>query len=171
MLKVLCSGIFLLFFICTQAYSIDFDYKKVSDFKKLSDFSSVEKFESELAKYVEDCLANTGGGTGGLRCYIGSNVWDRELNIYYQKLNSKLSQQEKTLLKKSQLTWLKNRDDTIEFVTEFLVNRYPRQGTMFRLMQAGDLDAVMTPFIKQRALFLKRWFEFESQAEPEPVKG
>ncbi|MCX4027808.1 DUF1311 domain-containing protein [Endozoicomonas sp. SM1973] len=125
MLKVLRPCFVLLFFNCSQVYSFNFDYKKINDFKVLSEFSSVDKFESEIAKYIDDYLANTGGGTGGVPCYIGVDLWDRELNIYYKKLNTKLNKKEKKLLKKSQKEWLKTRDATVEFMAEFLGDKYP----------------------------------------------
>ena len=150
-----------IFFIMTmsQVHAVNFEYKKVNDFNILSSFNTVHEFEESYASYVQNCLDHTGGGTGGIPCFIGSKLWDRELNIYYKKLGEILNNKEKSLLKESQRAWIKERDASIEFNSILLNRDYSKQGTMYALMRAGRVDEMITPIIKERALVLKRWFE------------
>ena len=71
-----------------------------------------------------------------------------------------LGEQEKNLLKESQLAWIKERDKTIDFNSLLLDKKYTTTGTMYVLMRARDADAVITLIVKQRALLLKKWLEF-----------
>jgi uncharacterized protein YecT (DUF1311 family) len=151
---------FFLYQVYTLSYAVDYDYKEVKDFDVLSSFKSIEEFEANYEKYVQHCLDNTYGGTGGIPCFIGYEMWDRELNIYYKKLYSQLDNNGKQLLKKSQKAWLKERDLSIRFNSLLLDKKYTEQGTMFLLMRSGDADSMITPIIKQRALILKKWFEY-----------
>ena len=147
--------------ISTTAQAVKFKYKNIEDFKTLSVFSSVEKFEQNYQNYTQDCLDNTGGGTGGIKCYIGYKMWDRELNIYYKKTNKSLADDGKILLKKSQLTWIKERDQSIDFNSYLLNKEYSGQiGTMYSLMRAADTSSAIVPIVRQRALVLKKWSEY-----------
>lgn len=145
------------------ASSAEFPYKKVDDFKTLDPFKSVEEFEASYKNYVQQCLDNTGGGSGGILCFVGYDLWDRELNIYYNRLMKVLGEKERKLLKESQLAWIKERDKSIDFNSRLLDNKYKKPGTMYLLMRAGDADEMMSPVVKQRALILKKWFEFVKQ--------
>lgn len=134
--------------------------KKPSDFKTLESFKSVAAFEASFGKYVQDCLGNTGGGTGGIECLIGYEMWDRELNIYYERLNKALGQKERGLLKESQRAWISEREKTITFNSALLDKKYAGEtGTMYALMRARDADDVIVPIVRQRALLLKSWLE------------
>lgn len=135
-------------------------YKDIKDFKSLDAFSSTEKFEEYYGKYVSHCLDNTYAGTMGIPCYVGYDLWDRELNKYYKKLHSKLNSTEKKNLEESQKAWLKNRDTTIKFNSKMLDTQYTEDGTLYSLMRAGAADQDITPMIKARALYLKYWAEF-----------
>jgi uncharacterized protein YecT (DUF1311 family) len=158
-LKIFCLAICLL--TPSVTFAIDFKYKKLDDFKSLEFFKSVDEFESSYNKYVQECLDNAGGGTGGIPCLIGYELWDRELNIYYNKLMEVLGEKEKELLKESQREWIKEREKSIDFNSSLLDGKYKHEtGTMYRLMRAGEADEMITPIIKQRALLLKKWLEF-----------
>ena len=86
MLKALRGFIAISLFVVPYfAFAVDYPYKKADDFKKLESFKSVEQFEANYKKYVQHCLDNTGGGTGGIPCFVGYDLWDRELNTYYNK--------------------------------------------------------------------------------------
>ncbi|OLQ69922.1 hypothetical protein BIT28_10240 [Photobacterium proteolyticum] len=146
-------------FYSFNVYAIDYEYKSVSDFNHLSSFKNIEDFESSYGDYIQSCLDNTGGGSGGIPCLIASKLWDRELNIYYSKLRKMLSEKEKESLKQSQLTWLEDRDKTLKFNSILMDRVYPPQGTMFQLMHSGDVSDVAVSIIKQRALLLKSWAE------------
>lgn len=162
MLKTLPLLTFVLFLMTPSiSLAIDYNYKKLADFKTLKSFKSVDAFESYYGKYVQECLDNTGGGTGGIACLISSDIWDRELNIYYKKLMNVLGKKEKQLLRTSQRTWIKERDQSIKFISSLLDIEYEgKSGTMYLLMRAGDADSLKMPIVKHRALQLRRWFEF-----------
>ena len=160
MLKALRGFIAISLFVVPYiAFAADYPYKKADDFKKLESFKSVEQFEANYKKYVQHCLDNTGGGTGGIPCFVGYDLWDRELNIYYNKLMNVLGEKEKKLLKESQLAWIKEKEKTIEFNSALLDKKYTEIGTMYALMRAGDAEEIITPIVKNRALLLKKWLE------------
>ncbi len=142
------------------ASAVEYPYKKADDFETLESFKSVEKFEASYKHYIQQCLDNTYGGTGGIPCFVGYDLWDRELNIYYKRLMKVLGEKEKKLLKESQIAWIKEREKTINFNSAILDKKYPTTGTMYMLMRADDADEMITPIVKQRALLLKNWFEF-----------
>ena len=54
----------LLLFV-PSTFAIGFLYREANDFKTLENFETVEAFEASYASYIQDCLDNTGGGTGG----------------------------------------------------------------------------------------------------------
>ncbi len=152
----------LLLFAQSNAWASIYEYKSINDFKDLSSYNSIEEFEASYQKYVQDCLDNTGGGTGGISCHIGYEIWDRELNYYYKKIAPLLNKKELTALKESQRAWIKERDLSIEFNSMLLDHKYPPQGTMYALMRSGSADKLITPIIKQRTLVLKRWYELKN---------
>jgi len=138
-----------------------FDYKKVDAFPALRDFATVSDFEKFYGEYTQTCLDNSYGGTRGIPCFIGSELWDRELNDYYHALYNTLDKQGQEALKQSQRAWLKERDLSIDFNTLLLNQKYStRSGTMFLLMRAGDAEELTQDIVKQRALQLKKWLEF-----------
>ena len=158
-LGVFCLVVGLM--IPSVTLAVDYKHKTIDYFKTLESFKSVDEFESYYGKYIHDCLDNTYGGTGGIPCLIGYELWDRELNIYYNRLMKVLGEKERELLKESQLAWIKERDYSIAFNFRLLDNKYEKEtGTMYQLMRAGDSDEMMTPVVKQRALLLKNWLEF-----------
>jgi uncharacterized protein YecT (DUF1311 family) len=157
--KIFCLVICLI--TPSITFAIDYKYKKIDDFKTLESFKSVDEFESSYNKYVQECADNTGGGTGGIPCLTGYELWDRELNIYYSRLMKVLGEKEKELLKESQREWIKEREKSIDFNSSLLDKKYKDEtGTMYSLMRAGEADSMMTPIAKQRALLLKKWLEF-----------
>ncbi len=153
-MKLILTALFI-FLGVSISYAIDFKYKEIEDFKVLSSFQSVRDFEDNFGKYTQNCLDNTYGGTGGIPCFVSSKIWDRELNLYYKKLSSRLEDAEKSKLKESQVSWLKTRDLSIELINKVLDKKYNKQGTMFLLMRVGDFDSAISAIIKERALTLK----------------
>jgi uncharacterized protein YecT (DUF1311 family) len=155
-----------LFFLSTSTtYAVDFQYKKISSFKKLESFEDVDDFESSYEDYIQVCLDNTFGGSGGIPCFIGYEMWDRELNIYYEKLMKILGANEKKLLKDSQLIWIQEREKSVTVNSAFLDRKYSKSGTMYQLMRAQTADSMVTPIVKQRALLLKDWYDFLSNPD------
>jgi uncharacterized protein YecT (DUF1311 family) len=156
-----------LFFATAQAVlaqAAGYAYKTVKDFKTLASFRSVQAFEASFAGYVQHCLDNTGGGTGGIRCVeLSYEMWDRELNTYYGRLMKALKPQEQALLKENQKQWLIFRDNAIAINSALLERRYDMHGTMYFLMRADDASRIMTPMVKQRALMLRDELDLASQ--------
>lgn len=148
--------------LCSAAvfsHAVDFPYKNVKDFKPLSAYPNVKAFEADYKAYVQECLNDTGGGTGGIPCLIGYKMWDRELNIYYKKLHSLLNAQERSKLRTAQVAWLDARDLATGVSNMLLDKEYTQPGTMYTLMRAGDADDMSTGMVKARALLLKQWYE------------
>jgi uncharacterized protein YecT (DUF1311 family) len=134
-----------------------YKYKDLKEFKTLDSFKSVEEFETYYERYVQDCLDNTYAGTMGIPCYVGYDLWDRELNKYYKKLHFKLNPKEKQILEESQRTWIKDRDLSIKLNSMMLDKEFVNEGTLYSLIRAGAADGAITPIIKQRALLLRSW--------------
>ncbi|QKF73929.1 LprI family protein (DUF1311 domain) [Aliarcobacter faecis] len=154
--------IFGILVFCVSSFA--FEQKDINDLKKLSDFETVEQFEVYYEDYTQTCLDNGYGGTDSIPCFITYELWDRELNIYYQKLYEILNENQKKELKKSQLKWLEARDLTINFNSIMLDNYYQdKEGTMYMLMRARDADDTIHHLVKERALFLKSWFVQKSE--------
>ena len=131
-----------------------YKYRQIKDFKKLSSFSSVTEFETYYGKYIQDCLDNTYGGTLGIPCMIESDIWDRELNISYQELYQSLDKEGKKDLKQAQRLWIQIRDLNLKLV---LKNLSQEEGTMYRLINAGDIDKSIATFTKQRTMFFRMY--------------
>lgn len=145
-------------------FAIDFPYKTVKDFPTLEHYENVEAFEAAYAKYEDDCVNNTGGGTGGIACEtLRYDLWDRELNIYYERLLKKLDDKQRKLLKDSQRQWIDVRDNAIKLNETLLSRRYDTFGTMYQLMRAGDASRIITPIVKERALLLKAMWDLANQ--------
>ncbi len=155
---------FFLFLSITFSASVDamnFEYKGVNDFKALSQYANVGEFELAYQSYKQNCLDNTGGGTGGMRCLIDLDIWDRELNIYYKKVYQLLDDEGQKLLKASQRAWIKERDHSIALNTLIVDKKFKDlHGTMHYLMRANDRSTAIYPIVKERALVLKRWYDY-----------
>jgi uncharacterized protein YecT (DUF1311 family) len=141
------------------AGTLGYKYKEVSDFKALESFPSVEAFEASYESYIGDCANNTGGGVGGVPCFIAGEMWDRELNVYYNRLISKLNSEDEGLLKNSQREWIKSRDLTLDFSSKTFWAKYKEPGSMYQLMGAADYDSILAAIVKQRVLWLKNRLE------------
>lgn len=152
--------------LSTSAAAMVGGYKTPADFLPLEAYASVEGFELSYAPYVQTCLDNTGGGSAAQPCFIGYEMWDRELNTYYQKLLRLLDDESKTQLRDSQRKWIAMRDASIEFNSGLLDRKYTEPGTMYHAMRAADADAAITPLIKNRALSLKRWVDSLDSSSP-----
>ncbi|MCL1143238.1 lysozyme inhibitor LprI family protein [Shewanella gaetbuli] len=152
----------LLLVVPFTTYAQSFEEKSIDEFLTLKDFSSVGEFEEYIGDYVQNCLDHSYGGSLAVRCFINYEIWDRELNFYYQLLYRNLSDDGKSTLKNSQISWLKTRDNSIAFNRLLLNGRYEDKiGTMYIAMRAGDASEAISPIIKQRALLLKSWLEYQ----------
>ena len=158
MKKYIIIGITLIAFLTNYILAdsnID-GYKKIEDLKKLSSFKSIMDFEIYYKKYIQECLDNRGGDIAGIHCMIESDIWDRELNISYQKLYKQLDQEGKVDLKHGQSVWVQLRDLNLKLVFK---NLSQEEGTMYRLINAGEVDEFLATFTKFRTVFLQRYIK------------
>lgn len=143
--------------LAVNADTFNFNIKELKDFKRLSAFKSEKDFENYINKYIQECNDNWGGSAAGAQCFVGYEIWDRELNVYYKKLAKLLDKKGKKALKTSQKAWLKSRDSSRSFISLQLDKIYTEQGTMYIALRAEDGDSAITPMVKQRALTFKNW--------------
>ena len=128
-----------------------------SDWKPLADFESVESFEKQLSGDQEDCLTNAGGGSMAVTCFKLYELWDRELNIQYRRLQGVLDEEGRKKLTESQRDWIKFRDSTIEFNSYVLAFTYSAPGTMWLGVRAEVADKAMAGIVRDRTLMLLDW--------------
>ena len=119
----------------------------------LENFNSIEEFENDYTKYIQDCLDNSGGGLGGINCLVESQVWDKELNIQYNKLCSMLGDSEKKLIKEAQQKWLLMRDADINTQEAIVDNKFNNDGTMYVLIKSRAIDRLTAEITKQRVIY------------------
>lgn len=156
-----------------RAESNEFQMKEINEFAYLEDFETVEAFQEHIDEYVQSCIDSTAINTDStaintktIPCFVSYELWDRELNRYYQQLRDLLTQDERALLLESQRLWIKDRDHTMELNSSLLDWRYEGvRGTMFSAMRAGDADELLAPMVRQRALLLKRWAELRKAGQ------
>jgi uncharacterized protein YecT (DUF1311 family) len=115
---------------------------------------------------VQSCIDSTAVNTKTIPCFVSYELWDRELNKYYQRLQDLFNQDERAKLLESQRLWIKDRDRTVELNSSLLDWRYEGlRGTMFNAMRAGDADEAIAPMVKQRALLLKHWVDLRKAGQ------
>jgi|GEM_PF-1121255 len=138
--------------------SSEFQTREINDFAYLEDFESAKAFQEHIDNYVQSCIDSTAVNTKTIPCFVSYELWDRELNKYYQRLQDLFNQDERAKLLESQRLWIKDRDRTVELNSSLLDWRYEGlNGTMFSAMRAGDADEAIAPMVRQRALLLKHW--------------
>jgi uncharacterized protein YecT (DUF1311 family) len=153
--------------IAAYAQAVDYPYKSAKDFKTLNEFPNTESFENSYGTYIQNCLDNTFGGTGGIPCLIKVKIWDRELNIQYKKLTNILPPTQRQLLKDGQNIWIKERDATFKLVDSLCKIMEQQkdgkplelQGTASVLTESEFEDEMKYVVIMQRTLLLKTLFE------------
>ncbi|WBU42656.1 MULTISPECIES: lysozyme inhibitor LprI family protein [Marinobacter] len=149
-----------------SAESTEFQTKEIHKFAFLEDFETVEAFQEYIDEYVQSCIDSTSINTKTIPCFVSYELWDRELNKYYQQLQDQFTRDERALLLESQRLWIKDRDRTMELNSSLLDWRYEGvRGTMFNAMRAGDADESLAPMVRQRALLLKRWAELRKAGQ------
>lgn len=138
--------------------------ESIDDFKYLDEFKTARKFDEYIEGHVHSCIDKAYGGAATIPCFIGYELWDRELNKYYRLLVTELPKDSVKLLRESQKLWLRDRDKTIGLNSALLDLTYKEvQGTMYLAMRAGDANSAIAPMVRQRALFLKLLYERELQ--------
>ena len=81
-----------------------------------------------------------------------ANLWDKQLNEYYQILMKHLKKSEQKSLRAAQKKWIEYRDEELKFYGQFYNNM---DGTMWPLIAANRRYEV----IKTRALELKEYID------------
>jgi len=66
--------------------------------------------------------------------YIAAELWDKQLNEYYDSLLTLSKKDEIEILKESQLKWIEYRDKELKFSGTFYRNL---EGTMWRIVSVG----------------------------------
>jgi uncharacterized protein YecT (DUF1311 family) len=106
-----------------------------------------------IDKELSDCMEKDPSTQGVIQCADAAyNKWDKELNTYYKLLQENLKPEEKELLKKSQIAWLKFRDTELQFLAKVYENM---QGTMYLTIYALDRVEI----VKKRVNELKSLYE------------
>jgi uncharacterized protein YecT (DUF1311 family) len=136
-----------------------FQFKDVADFKRMDAFESPAAFDVYVDKYVQTCLAESGGGTGGIPCNVGDALWERELDTYYQKLLASLDTKSREQLKSAERGWITMRDQSIAFHEHLADLRIPKDGTMYLLLRSVEIHSTLKDLNKERTLLLKHWLE------------
>jgi uncharacterized protein YecT (DUF1311 family) len=113
--------------------------------------------ESELKHPIDIWLQhcnNSNPTTAGMNTCTAEaiNKWDKEMNKVYKELMSRLSEKKKTALKKSQVAWLKYRDEEYNFLDNFYSEF---QGTMWSNILMGEKLSIL----KQRTLTLQFYLQ------------
>lgn len=79
------------------------------------------------------CLEKNLSTKGSVDCYDAANkMWDKEMNVSYNKLMSQLDKAGKESLKQSQRSWIKFRDAQADSILKI----YNRDGTMWNIVEA-----------------------------------
>lgn len=90
------------------------------------------------------------------------NLWDRELNIIYQKLLARLDDQRKDMLVDAQVGWLQWHTKENEYLSKTFAQS-PKYGTLQPLLQARAFKSRL----RDRTLELMEYYHLECGGEPE----
>ena len=158
-LKIILVLVLLLPYINTNMSfaenTTEWQFRDMKNLKKLDDFKTINDFEKYLGNYIQTCLDTGSGGTAAALCHARTQIWDRELDLIYNKLYNSSDKNGKSKLLVSQTTWLKDKESSLEFSYYLIDRKYPKQDTMYYLLRAGDADDIMSSIVKNRVLFLR----------------
>lgn len=102
---------------------------------------------------LEYCINLNHTTVGMNTCVVEAmSMWDKEMNKVYKELISTLSVKQKVALKKSQVVWLKYRNEESVFLDNFYGDF---QGMMWINILSGD----KLNLLKQRTLMLQGYFQ------------
>ena len=106
---------------------------------------------------LANCLKENVTTVGMSDCLVSAqNLWDKELNKYYQLLLTKLDAKGQNKLKETQKQWIVFRDHEIKFISETYGNR---EGTMWIIIVADKINQL----VRQRAVDLIGYYETLSE--------
>lgn len=110
--------------------------------------------QHSIDAWLEKCVASDSSTNGMTKCAIEANtMWDKEMNRIYKELMKKLPEKQKTLLKQSQIQWVKFRDAEFNFISEFYGNF---EGTIWQNISANK----RLNLIKERTLNLQVYLNY-----------
>lgn len=112
---------------------------------------------NSIDKAEDACISKTSSTSEMLKCTaIAYDVWDKEMNKYYNLLMKKLSAEPKSELLRAQKSWLSYRDNSFAFINSSIREK---QGTMYLNVAGGERREI----VKQRALQLKKYYQIISE--------
>jgi len=103
---------------------------------------------------LKHCIDSNSTTAGMNTCtFEAINSWDKEMNKVYKELMAALPVNQKAMLKKSQVTWLKFRDKEFNFLDNYYDNF---QGSIWsNVLLGGKLN-----ILKQRTLMLQAYLQY-----------
>ncbi len=112
-------------------------------------FTGEKEKQHPIDAWLEKCVTSDSSTIGMTKCAVEANtMWDKEMNRIYKELMKKLPEKQKTLLRQSQIQWVKFRDAEFNFISEFYENF---EGTIWQNILAGEKINV----VKKRTLNLQ----------------
>ena len=114
-----------------------------------------EEFLYPIDKAERDCISKLDATVAMNECsYKAMDAWYKEIDKYLEKLKTVTTEEDFADILKSQENWKKFKDSEFEAVSIIM----DKQGTMFQNSKVG----MQSSLIKQRALFLKEFYEILS---------
>lgn len=114
-----------------------------------------EEFLHPIDKAERDCISKLDATVAMNECsYKAMDAWYKEIDKYLEKLKTVTTEEDFADILKSQENWKKFKDSEFEAVSIIM----DKQGTMFQNSKVG----MQSGLIKQRALFLKEFYEILS---------
>lgn len=118
-----------------------------------STYCQNDAIQYKVDTILADCLKDNITTVGMSDCFANAqDLWDKELNKYYQLLLTKLDATGRKKLKETQKQWIIFRDQEIKFISEAYGNR---DGTMWIIIVADKINQL----IRQRAVDLISYYE------------
>ncbi len=117
-------------------------------------FAGEKEKQHSIDAWLEKCIESDFSTASMTNCaQKATAMWDKEMNGIYKELMRKLPEKQKTLLKQSQIQWLKFRDAEANFTSEFYGGF---EGTIWQNILAGEKLTV----VKKRALNLQVYLNY-----------
>ncbi len=105
--------------------------------------------ENPLDSALQHCLNREATTIGLSQCYDSAyQGWDKEMNVQYKNLLTKLNSEQKVKLRSAQRDWLSYRDSWLAATKAWYL---AQQGTMVNL----SIGAQAVQLVKNQALMLK----------------
>lgn len=108
---------------------------------------------SDIDARLEECMNEDPSTAGMVQCLQEAfNRWDEELNSVYKKLLNKLDPETKSLLKETELNWIKFKDSELKFIDKIYSMK---EGTMYVPLNLENKVQI----IRKRTLELKGYLD------------